>query len=291
MILITGSTGHFGEETIDFLLQKGIAASQIAALAKTAEKARGLKAKGIQAVIGNYDDYASLLAAFKGVDKLLFVSSSDIIHRVAQQENVVRAAKEAGVKHVVYTSFARKNDTSSSPIALVAEAHLKTEKWLKESGLFYTIFKNNIYLEYVPVFIGPKVLETGLISLPAGEGKAAFALRKEMAEAAANVLTSAGHEGKTYGITNVEAYSYRDVASLLSGVTGKKIDYVSPAVEEFIKALTDAGVPKEYAGISAGFSLALAQGEFDVTGKDLEILLGRRPISLKAFLQEFYGSK
>lgn len=289
-LLITGATGHFGKAAIDFLLQKGIAANKISALARSVEKAQDLKAKGINVIIGNYDDYDSLVAAFKDIDKLLFVSSSNIANRVAQQENVVKAARESGVKHVIYTSFERKNETATSPIAFVAEAHLKTEKWLKESGLTYSILKNNLYADFIPVFIGDKILETGVVYLPAGEGKAGVAIRAEMAEAAANILTSTGHENKIYDITNTETYSYGDIAKYISEITGKKINYVSPSVDEYIKTLTDAGVPQEYSGMFSGFALAQAQGEFDITSTDLEKLLGRKPTSLKEYLKSVYGN-
>ena len=162
---------------------------------------------------------------------------------------------------------------------------------MKESGIPHTLFRNNIYMDYIPFFIGDKVLETGMIYLPAAEGNGGYALRTEMAEAAANVLTSTGHEGKTYAISNIEKYTYRDVANSISDIAGKEINYVSPTAEEFIKTLTDLGVPKEGAEASAAFSVAIAQGEFDKTTNDLENLLGRKPTGLKQFLKQVYSTK
>lgn len=291
MILVTGATGHLGKATIDVLLQKGISPNTISALARNREKAEELKAKGINVKIGDYSDYSGLVAAFKGVEKLFLISGSDIKNRTEQHRNAINAAIEAGVKHVIYSSFARKNETETSPIATVAEAHLKTEKFLKESGLKYTILKNNIYMDFIPVFIGDKVLETGVVYLPAGEGKAGFALRNEMAEAAANILTSAGHEDRIYNISGIESYTYRDVAKAIADITGKEIKYVSPTIEEYTKTLTDAGVPLEYAGMFAGFALAQAEGEFEETNTDLENLLGRKPTTVKAFLTQVYSPK
>ena len=86
---------------------------------------------------------------------------------------------------------------------------------LKESGMKYTILRHNLYMDFIPLFIGEKVLETGLIYLPAGEGKAAFTLREDMAEVAAHVLTTDGHENQDYDITSPKAYSYQDLATLL----------------------------------------------------------------------------
>ena len=290
-IVITGATGYLGNATIEFLLNKGVEAGRISALIRNAEKAEALKNKGVNLKIGDYDNYASLVEAFKGADKLLFISASDVHRRLTQHENVIKAAKEAGVKHVVYTSIERKNETEQSPLWIVTEAHLKTEKWLKESGLAYTFLKNNLYMDYIPVFIGEQVLETSTIYLPAGNGKVSAALRAEYAEATANVLISAGHENKAYDFTNVEAYNYNDVARYISEITGKTIQYVSPDADGFTQALTGAGVPAEAVGVISSFAIAQDQGELDFTSTDLENLLGRKPTTLKPYLETVYSSK
>jgi NAD(P)H dehydrogenase (quinone) len=290
-ILITGATGQFGTATINALLQKGMEANQISGLVRNESKASDLKAKGINLVMGNYEDYASLIAAFKGVDKLLFISASDMVERLAQHERVIKAAIEAGVKHIVYTSFERKNNTENSPIWLITRAHLNSEKLLKESGVTYTILRNNLYMDFIPVFIGEKVVETGTIYLPANSGKAGVALRAEMAEATANVLAASGHDNKVYNFSNTETYSYRDVAKYISEATGKDIQYISPSKDEYIQTLTKAGVPLEYVELFASFAIAQAQDDLDSSSADLENLLGRKPTSLKEYLKTIYSSK
>jgi NAD(P)H dehydrogenase (quinone) len=286
MILVTGATGHFGQLTIDFLLKTGIPANQISALIRSSDKAHDLKAKGINLVLGDYNDYASLLKAFSGVDKLLFISGNDIPNRIYQHERVVKAAKDASVRHVVYTSGERKDETPNSPLWLFAKAHFETERLLKESGLTYTILKNGLYMDFIPFFIGD-VLKTETIYLPAGQGKVSFALRSEMAEAAANVLVSDGHENQVYDFVNTEAYSYNNVAMYISEITGKNINYVTPTPQEFTETLSksDGAIPEDFVGIV----LAQAQGEGDVISHDLENLIGRKLTSLQSFLQEVYG--
>ncbi|MBL4561394.1 MAG: SDR family oxidoreductase [Labilibaculum sp.] len=284
MILVTGATGHLGNATIEFLLERGIEANQISALVRSTEKAQDLKAKGINLVIGNYDNYTSLVTAFKNIDKLFFVSSSDISHRLQQHGNVVKAAKEANVNYVVYTSFQRKDETEKSPLYGFVQVHILTDKWLKESGLTYTILKNNVYMDFIPFFIGNDVLETGTIYLPAGNGKISFALRFEMAEAAASILASSGHENKVYDFTNTEAYSYADVAKYITEATGKEINYVSPTAEEYTKALANTGISQ----LNISVALGQAQGEFDTTSYDLGNLLGRKPTILQDYLKTIY---
>jgi NAD(P)H dehydrogenase (quinone) len=289
MILVTGATGHLGKATVDFLLKK-TAPSNIAVLVRDSTKAADFRAKGVEVRQGDYSDYDSLVKAFTGVDKLYFVSGTDLANRSKQHENVVNAAKAAGVKHVVYTSFQRKNETETSPIAFVAKSHLDTEKLLKVADLPYTILKHAVYMDMLPIFIGDQVLETGVIFQPAGDGKASFALRADMAAAAANILTSEGHENKTYDISGKTAYSFGDIAQIISRITGKQITYVSPSLEEFQQALTKVGVPAEYIGLFAGFSEGIKQGEFDLTDATLERLLDRKPATLEEYLNSVYFS-
>jgi NAD(P)H dehydrogenase (quinone) len=290
MILVTGATGQFGKSAIDFLLRRGVALTNIVALVRDNEKASDLINKGLSLRIGDYDNYNTLLHAFRGVEKLLFVSSSDIVNRTTQHKNVVMAAKEAGVKHIVYTSFLGTNETETSPLWIVVESHLKTEAFLKESGLDYTILKNTLYMDFVPAFLGEKVVETGAIYLPAGNGKVGAVLRSEMAEASANILTSDNHTGKTYQITSHEAFSYQEVAQELSEITGKTINYISPSANEYVQTLTEHGLPAEYIGLFTGFAVAQANGELELVGSDLEQLLGRKPTSVKKFLNQVYSS-
>lgn len=288
-ILITGASGNFGKTTIDFLLKKGIAANTISALVRDEAKGADLKAKGINIKIGEYDNYESLVAAFMGIDKLVLVSGTDIVNRGKQHKNAVKAAKEAGVKHILYTSFERKNETETSPIAFLAQSHIDTDNAIKASGMKYTIFRNNLYLDVLPMFLGEQVLETGIF-FPAGETKSAFVLRSDLAEATANVLTSEGHENKEYAMNNVENYSFQEVADVLGKIANKKIDYINPDADVYTDALSKAGVPAEYIGMFAGFAEAIKQGEFYSSKTDLENLLGRKPTSLEDFLKQVYAS-
>src|SRR5688572_1418122 len=210
MILVTGATGQLGKATIDFLLKK-ISSKEIAALARDEKKAEDIKTKGVETRIGDYNDKASLVAAFKGIDKLFFVSSSDVANRLKQHKNIVDAAKESGVKHIIYTSFTRKNETDTSPLGILATSHIETDKMIKASGITYTIMLNGLYADVLPMFFGSNVLQTG-IYLPAGNGKAGFVKREEIAEAAATILSTAGHVSKEYRIANTENYSMQDAA-------------------------------------------------------------------------------
>lgn len=288
-LLITGATGQFGSTVISVLLSKKYPVSSIHALVRDENKASVLKKKGIYIHVGNYNDVESLTTALEGIDTVMFVSASDVPQRTQQHENVMKAINASDVKHVVYTSFVKKEISVPSAVAFVTDAHIKTEQWLKESGKIYTFLRNNLYLNFVPVFIGDKVLETG-VYYPAGEGKTAAATREDMAEAAANILISSDkHQNKSYNISNSATFTFTEVAETIATVTGKPVNYYSPSQEEYKQTLANAGVPEGYIEMFAAFGEAVKRNEFDTAGTDLETLLGRKPVWLKAYFQKVYG--
>jgi NAD(P)H dehydrogenase (quinone) len=290
-IIVTGATGHFGKAAIESLIQKSVEKTSITGLVRDESKASDLKELGVNIAIGDYNDTASLTKAFIGNDVLLFVSGSDLENRTAQHENVVKAAKEAGIKHVLYTSFVLDKHDNNSPLTFLADSHIRTEKLITDSGIPYTFLRNNLYMDFVPAFIGEQAVETGTIYLPAKNGLASVALRSEMAEATAQVIASGGHQNKIYDFTNVESYSYDDVANYLSDITGKTIQFVSPSGDEYTQTLVDAGVPVEFASTFSSFAVAQAQGELDVISTNLNDLLGRKPTTLKDYLKTIYSIK
>ncbi len=287
MILITGATGNLGKATVEFLLRK-IPAASVAVLARHPEKLAEIKALGVDVRQGDYTNPASLVAAFKGIEKLFLISSSDLADRSTQHINVVNAAKQSGVKHIVFTSFQRKRETDS-PIQMLAQSYIDTEKHIKASGLTYTILKNGLYADVLPMFLGEKVLETGIF-YPAGTTKSAYTVRRDMAEAAANVLADTGHENKEYIFATEENVSFDDIAAILSSITGKHVGNINPTKEIFIETLSKAGAPQESVGMAVGFAEAIRLGEFASGKTDLENILGKKPTPLKEFLRNIYSN-
>ena len=286
-ILVTGATGNLGGLVVRNLLER-TGAEDIAVLVRDPEKAAELKDKGVTIVTGDYNDYESLIAAFQNVDKLYFVSSSDVPNRYPQHQNVVKAAIDAKVGHIIYTSAQRKSEDGTSPIALVADAHWKTDNLIKESGLTYTILKHGLYTDILPMFMGSNVIETGTIFLPAGEGKSSYASRADMAEAGAILLTSEGHENKIYELGGTTAHSFYDIAEILTSLSGKTIQYVSPSAEDYSTQLKGYGLPEEAIQGAATFCVAIAEGEFNFPSQDLKDILGRAPETVEEFLRKAY---
>jgi len=227
-----------------------------------------------------------MINAFAGIDKLLFVSSGELGNRSEQHRQVVKAAKNAKVKHILYTSQIHKTDNPSSPMKFVMKSHLATEIAIMKSGMNYTILRNGLYLDMLPLFLGDKVIENGIF-LPAGNGGIAFTLRSEMAEVAATILSSEGHKNKIYDISG-KAVSFLDIATNIYQITNKNITYVSPDLDSFINTTVKQGMPREYAKMLGGFAMAAQQGELEGENSPIEKLLGRKPTSVSVFLEKMY---
>jgi len=287
MILVTGANGHLGRAIINSLLKRGVSANNIVGLVREEAKGLDLKAKGIELRVGDYDWYTTLVKAFEGVEKLILVSGRDITTRSEQHDNVITAAKGAGVKHLLYTSFFDENAIKNSPFDFVSSSLKATDTTIKASGIAYTLFKNNLYSELLPAMFGQHVLKDG-IYLPAGEGKVAFVTRPDIAEAIANVATEESYVNREYNISNTENVSLAQVAAILSEMHGTEVGYTSPSNVDFIATMENNGLPVQAVKIFAGISQAIKSGEFRSATTDLEMLLGRKPTSMKQFLEQTY---
>ncbi|TRZ41297.1 SDR family oxidoreductase [Robertkochia solimangrovi] len=284
MILITGANGNLGSAVIKHLL-KTTEANEIAGLVRSQEKGKELKALGIQIRTGSYDDVESLKQAMQGVDKVLLISGLDQ-ERFQQHKNVIDAAVSQGVAFIAYTSVSMKDPEST--VNTFMKSHFQTETYIIKSGLSYAILRDNLYMDAIPMFAGEQVFEKG-IYLPAGDGKVSFALRDEMAEGIANVLTSEIKENKIYEISGAEAYSFGDIASTLSELSGKKVAYVNADKKEYEALLTSVGLPDFVKAMVSAFATDISKGQHETIFPDLEKLLGRKPTGLKAALSTLYG--
>lgn len=285
MILVTGATGGLGHETIEALLTT-TPATEIAALVRDASKATDLAQRGVDVRQADYFDSPALVQAFQGIEKVLLVSSVAFTDRVSQHRNVIDAAKEAGVKHLFYTSIQRSSDFMMPE---VTESDLATEAYLKASGLVYTILQNGYYFEGLGYLIGTEVPESA-IRVPAGDGKIAFVKRAELAAATAALLTSEGHDNQTYTLTGSEAYSFHDVARELSALAGRPIAYQSIEPAPYIAQKVAAGFPDFVATFFAQWSDAAKHGMLAQADNTVERLLGRKSLSLREYLKAAYFS-
>lgn len=265
-IAITGATGQLGRLVADALKAR-VAASDIIALARDPAKAADL---GVPARRADYAQPETLAPALAGVDTLLLISSSEIGQRTQQHQNVIDAAKAAGVKRIVYTSLLHAD---VSPLSLAAE-HLATEAALKASGLRHTILRNGWYIENYTGSI-PGALAGGAFIGAAGDGRISGATRADYAQAAAVALTTPGHDGKVYELAGDVAFTLADLAAELSRQTGRTIPYRDLGEADYASALVGLGLPEGLAQAVAGWDVGASKGALFDDGHQLSALIAR----------------
>ncbi|EOG8103152.1 SDR family oxidoreductase [Enterobacter ludwigii] len=282
MIAITGATGQLGQLVIEQLLNT-VSANQIVAIVRNPAKAEALSQQGITVRQGDYADESTMTSALKGIDKLLLISSSEVGQRATQHQNVINAAKAAGVKFIAYTSLLHAD---KSPLGLHVE-HVATEKALAESGIPYALLRNGWYTENY-LASAPPALEHGVFIGAAGEGKIASATRADYAAAAAKVISGDGHAGNVYELAGDHAWTLSELAAELSKQSGKNVTYQNMSEADFAAALKGVGLPAGLADMLADSDVGASKGGLFDDSHTLSKLIGRptTPLSesIKAIL-------
>lgn len=262
---ITGATGQLGRIVVENLKEK-VAAENIIALVRNPLKAKELS---IEAKNFDYTKPENLVETLKGIDTLLLISGNEIGQRTAQHTNVINAAKQANVKWIVYTSLLHADTSTLS----LASEHLATEKILQESGVPFTILRNGWYTENYTGSVKGAVAAGAFIG-SAGSGKISSAARADFAEAAAAVLTTNGHIGKTYELAGDEYYTLSELAAEISRQTGKNIPYNNFPEAEYAKILVSFGLPEGLATAIAGWDISASNNDLFDSSKQLSALIG-----------------
>lgn len=274
--LVTGASGQLGSYVLNYL--SGLVPfSEIAALVRDDKKP--LSVKGVEKRTGNYADYDSLVRAFSGVERLLFISAG-IEGRQVQHRNVVRAAKEAGVSFIAYTSVANASD-SALPLA---QDHKLTEQWIKESGIFHTFLRNNWYLENELNDIKGALAGRPYV-ISSGEGRTGWALRREYAEAAVNVLTGKAGEKEILELSGKPVTTFA-LAEAIKEVTKTDFEILELTRGEHKDYLVKAGLQDFLIDYLVGIQGYMKQGCLNVESGDFETVLGHPLTPLKEAVSE-----
>jgi len=271
MIGVTGATGEIGSRVARLLAEAGVAQRLV-----VRDPARAPSLAGAEVAQASYGDH-SLLAALDGVDTLFLVSASESADRVSLHKATVDAAVEAGVRRVVYTSFA-----GAAPHATFtfARDHWHTEQHLRGRRVEYTFLRDNMYLDFIPGFVG----EDGVLRGPAGDGRVAAVARDDVAAVAARVLVESGHAGATYELTGPAAFTLTEAAALMTDAWGRKVRYEAETLDEAYRSRERYDAPAwEVAGWVTSYA-AIASGELSTVSKAVSDLLGRPPIGLAEYL-------
>jgi NAD(P)H dehydrogenase (quinone) len=258
MITVTGVTGKLGRVVLDDLRSR-VPADQLVAVARTPDKV----APGVEVRQGDYDDPASLRAAFAGADVLLLVSSPDVTPgvRPRQHGNAITAAVEAGVGRIVYTSGIHAKD---GPAFL--RDHGATEDLLAAADVPFTVLRNTVFEE---ALANPGLRDAVAAGELLGADKGVpvnFATLRDLALAASAVLTSDGHAGAVHELAG-PLWTVAELAATVADVAGTPVAY---------RAVDSAEL-----GPAAFVHDLIADGLFSEPSQDLAKLLGREPTSLR----------
>lgn len=279
-LLVTGASGQLGRRVVALLLEAG--ETQIIATTRTPDKLADLAERGVDVRYANFDEPASLTAAFAGADRLLLISTDTIGARQDQHVAAINAAASVGVKHIIYTSLLSANDT---PVTLAAD-HVVTEEALASSAMGYTILRNSIYAEILLGALEQARSLDGKLFSAAGDGKVSYITREDCAWAASAALASSFEGRRTLDITGPEALSQADIAQMATELGPQPITYVPLTVEVLVENMVKAGLPQALAEAYASFDVATAQGKHSVVSTTVEDLTGRKPMRVADFLAE-----
>jgi NAD(P)H dehydrogenase (quinone) len=280
-IVITGASGHLGRLTAEAVLERA-AASDLVLVTRTPEALAEFAARGAVVRAGDFDDPASLPAAFSGGERMLLISTDAVGSRVPQHQAAVDAAVAAGVRSIVYTSIANPSD--SNPAAVAAE-HRATEELVRASGLGWTFLRNGIFAE-VLVRAAAAALGAGRLLTNEGDGRVAYVSREDVALVAAAILTSDGHDGASYDITGPEALDADQLAGLYAEVGGEPVEAVRLDDAGWVAAMVKhAGMPEALAQAYATFGVAARRGYLAAVSTVVQELTGRPPRTVRDVLR------
>ncbi len=279
MILVTGATGGNGTELIKQLEPLGIL---IRAMVRKLPTEAGFRSNNVEFVSGDFDDRESLVKALRGVDRAFLTTNSS--ERVEEQQlRFVEAAKESGVRHVVYLS--QLHADQDSPVRFL-RYHAIVEEALAASGMSFTCLRPNLYMQALLGFAG-SIESEGRFFAPAGDARVSLVDVRDIAEVAAAALTGEGHEGKVYDITGPEALTHRELASQFSEALGKQVDYIDVPDAAMQEALLAYGMPLWQAeGLVEDYG-HYRRGEAPGVSGDVQKVTGHAPRSFRSFLKDY----
>lgn len=283
MIVITGASGQLGQLVIAELLKKTAAANIVAAV-RNVDKAQHLTALGVQVREADYNRPETLDSAFKGAEKILLISSSEVGQRVPQHQNVIDAAKRASVRLLAYTSVLR----ADSAVLGLAEEHRATEAAIRASGLPHTMLRNGWYLENYTEHLEP-VLAHGAVLGAAGDGRISAAARADYAAAAAAVLTASSAPQAVYELAGDASFTLTELAAAVARRSGKAVVYKDMPEAQYKATLLEIGLPEGFAQLLADSDNGARQGALEGDGAPLRALIGRPTLTLDQALAAALG--
>ncbi len=275
MILLTGATGTIGSSVVKALTAKGV---PFKVGTRSPEKTTGL-----QTVAFDWDKPETFGPALAGVDKVFLLQpSSPLQHGWTLQ--LIAAAKRAGVKHLVKLSVI---GADSEPGIALGRQHLAAEKDLRQSGIAWTFLRPTYFMQNFVNFYGADPEKDAPVYLPHGDAKVAWVDARDIAEAAAAVLTTPGHEGKVYDLTGPTALTTAEALEVLGGALGRKYSYVNVTPEAANKGMAEYGAPPWLVDGFAELAWVIRQGWAGQTAPGVKDATGKEPRSFQQYAKDF----
>ncbi|MEI9814886.1 MAG: NAD(P)H-binding protein [Acidobacteriota bacterium] len=275
---ITGASGQLGSGLVRHTLAR-TAASNVVGITRNTAKVE----KGIEARAGDFSQPAGLVDAFRGLERLVIVPTSDLTPgvRTKQQADAIDAAVGAGVKHIIYISTVSPRP---DPNNVLMDSHFTTEQHLIASGVAWTILRMSVYTDSL-IMAAKQAATSGTYSAVPG-APASYVVRDDIAAAAAGILTSSGHAGITYHATGPVSLSPIEVAEVIGKATGKSISFTEMTPDQQRKGLEAAGLPPALVTGIVGFQTCVREGAFDLVTGDVGRLAGKAAVSPLEFLTD-----
>ena len=262
-IIVSGASGQLGGLVVEELLARGVPAERLILVSRSPEALQRYADMGAATRYGDFTEPESLAAAFAGGTRMLLISiSGSAPQRPQAHRNAIRAASEAGVRHVAYTSWIGISHGETEGLSV---DHAATEDILRENGMAWTMLRNSIYANGL-VQDAAAMLAAGRVEVPEKASRITYVTREDCAAAAAAVLVTSGHENRVYDITGPEVVGPREVAAAASAVTDLDIEVVTVPVS--------AGAPPPFGGPA-----------LEVVSGDVEDLTGREATSVRELLE------
>jgi NAD(P)H dehydrogenase (quinone) len=270
MIVMTGANGRLGRALATALARRGFT-DEVTLVTRDPAQVRDLTAQGFRCRTADYSDVRSLRAAFVGADRLFMVSATGPVEqRTVLHENAITAAADSGVGHLVYTSRVHPALSSLYPFARI---HAVSEAMIVESGVPFTLLRNNEYAENLDRWLTPAAASGRFVF--GGKGPIAFISRQDVIDSAVEVLVGRGHENRIYELSGPESLDRVQIAAVFSEALGRTIEATRGTREEFGAEMGKLGCPPFLVEMAEGLFDASEAGEWAEPSRDPAHLIGR----------------
>jgi uncharacterized protein YbjT (DUF2867 family) len=243
MILVTGAAGQNGRAVVAEFASRGV---PVRALVRDANRADGLRGlAGVEITEGDMLRPRTLGPTLDGVERALMISSADAT-MVEAQCTFVDAARASGTRHVIKFSGLESGIGFNQQNFRYTRNHQQIERYLEASGIAWTHLRPGQFMQ-VYLRESRAIATSGVLALPAGHISLSPVDVLDIAQVAFHLLTTDGHEGRSYPMTGPQELTMTQIAATISLATGKPVTYASITPQERKTAMLAAGVSADVA--------------------------------------------